>query len=296
VEGASETAASARATRTTPSRFGSTEVARLLGVSEQRVRAIVRAGLCRPQRAGRRWQFTFQDLVVLRTAHGLLLARVPPRHLRRAMSQLVRQLPADRPLSGVRIVADGRRVVVRQGRTAWHPESGQVLFSFAVDELTRSARRVLAVGDKNGRQSTKPASKPLAAADWFERALEREQAGDLAGACAAYQHAIELDTAMGDAYINFGRLTHLLGDAAEAVRLYDLALACAPEDSVAHYNLAIALEDQGRTADALTHYRRAASLAPAFADVHYNLGRLLEQLGQPKQALRHLLQYKKLVE
>ena len=53
------------------------------------------------------------------------------------------RLPADRPLSGVRIVADGRRVVVRQGRTAWHPESGQVLFSFAVDELTRS-RAILA--------------------------------------------------------------------------------------------------------------------------------------------------------
>jgi tetratricopeptide (TPR) repeat protein len=201
-------------------------------------------------------------MVVLRTAHRLLLARVSPRHLRRALSELVRQLPGDRPLSGVRIVADGRHVVVRQGRTAWQPESGQVVFSFAVDELTRGARHVVAVRNRCRRPGAKPAPPPRGAGAWFEHALAREQCGDLAGACAAYQQAVELDPALADAYINFGRLTHLRGNAAEVVRLYHLALASAPEDHIAHYNLAIALEDQGRTGDALAHYRRAADLDP----------------------------------
>jgi hypothetical protein len=93
--------------------FRTADVARVLGVSAERVRAMVRAGWCRPDRAGRAFTFRFQDLVLLRTAHGLTVARVPPRRVKRALTQLQRQLPADRPLSGVRISAEAGRVVVR---------------------------------------------------------------------------------------------------------------------------------------------------------------------------------------
>src|SRR5262245_52651123 len=107
--------------------FASAEAARLVGTTPTRVRAIVRAGLCRPDRLGRCVRFAFQDVVILRTAHGLLEANVPPRRVRRAMTQLTRQLAPGRPLSGVRIHADGRQVVVRDGRTTWRPDSGQLL-------------------------------------------------------------------------------------------------------------------------------------------------------------------------
>jgi tetratricopeptide (TPR) repeat protein len=276
--------------------FRTGDVARILGVPPARVRRIVRAGLCRPRpHHGRRWAFSFQDLVLLRAAHGLLLAAVPPRRVRRALAQLTQQLAPNRPLSGVRIYADGQHVVAREGRTVWRPESGQVVFTFEVDELARAAAVVVPVRAPHRRDAATASQRRYDAATWFERALALERRKDPA-AVAAYHRAIELDPDMGDAYINLGRLVYLRGDVAEATRLYHLALACAPDDPVAHYNLAITLEDQQRTTSALSHYRRAISLDPSFADAHFNLGRLLERLGQKTQAMRHLLTYKKLTQ
>jgi len=84
------TAPSSDAAHATPAprRFGTTEVARLLNIPQQRVRAIVQQGACRPRRAGRTLQFNVQDLVVLRTLHGLLCTDVPPRRARHAPSEL----------------------------------------------------------------------------------------------------------------------------------------------------------------------------------------------------------------
>ena len=280
------------------------DVARVLGVPPARVRRIVGADLCRPARRGQRLAFSFQDLVVLRAAHGLLLADVPVRRVRRALSELSRQIPRGRPLSGVRIYADGRHVVVRDGGKAWRPENGQLVFTFDADDLARRAGIVVPVrGSRPGRERTNRqragrepslAKRLQAAAAWFERALALERKKDVAGAVAAYHHAIEDDPDMGDAYINLGRLVHEQGDVAEASRLYHLALSCAPEDPVAHYNLALALEDQDRLTAALSHYRRAIGIDPSFADAHFNLGRLLERLGRGEQAMRHLMTYKKL--
>ena len=48
--------------------YGSNEVARMLGLSVQRVRSFVRAGFLEPQRGPRNeLRFTFHDLVMLRT-------------------------------------------------------------------------------------------------------------------------------------------------------------------------------------------------------------------------------------
>jgi tetratricopeptide (TPR) repeat protein len=257
------------------------------------VRAIVRAGLCRPQRAGRRLRFSFQDVVVLRTAHGLLLADVPPRRLRRALAQLTRQLPAGRPLSGVRIYADKRELVVREGRTTWRPDSGQLLLSFEVDALARAAAAVVPVRDPK-RQATTSTNDADSAQEWFESGLDREQEGDLEAARAAYQRAVELDPQLADGYVNLGRMMHEKGDASEAARLYHLAIAADPSDPIAQYNLAIALEDQHNLPAAVAHYQRAIALEPSFADAHFNLGRLLDKLGRRVQALRHLMTYKKL--
>jgi DNA-binding transcriptional MerR regulator len=69
------------------------EVARILGMPESRVRELVRAGLCQPARHGRRYAFSFQDVVVLRAAQGLLENRVPPSRVRRALSSLAGELP-----------------------------------------------------------------------------------------------------------------------------------------------------------------------------------------------------------
>lgn len=271
--------------------FRTADVARVLGVSAERVRAMVRAGWCQPDRAGRSFTFDFQDLVLLRTAHGLAAARVPARRLKRALSELVRQLPAGRPLSGVRISADGGRVIVRDRDSVWQPESGQLLLDFAVDELTRPAS---APALRAAPKPAPPAPDDDSAAEWFDRGVVLEDE-DPEAARAAYQRALEIDPGLADAYVNLGRMAHEAGDARTAVRCYHLALQRNEIDPVTHYNLALALEDIGERSDAASHYRRAVALNPSFADAHYNLSQLLDRLGEKAESLRHLVRYRQLV-
>jgi tetratricopeptide (TPR) repeat protein len=271
--------------------YRTADVARVLGVSPPRVRTMVRAGWCRPGRAGRAFTFEFQDLILLRTATGLVRARVPSRRVKRALSELQRQLPADRPLSGVRIYAEARRVVVRDGDALWQPEGGQLLFDFAIDELARSSAVVSAARRPTAVRPAPPARE--SAADWFERALALEDE-DAEAARAAYERALELDPDLGDAYVNLGRLAHQADDPATATRCYHEALRRQPDDPVTHFNLALALEDLDKREPAIAHYRRALSLNPSFADAHYNLGQLLQRCGQQAEALQHLMRYRAL--
>lgn len=287
--------------------FGTGDAARVLGVSPHRVRAMVRAGWCRPARRGRAYAFQFQDLVLLRTAHGLTQARVSPRRVKRALSELLRQLPRDRPLSGVRISADGGQVVVRDGPRIWQPESGQMLLDFSVEEL---ARRVVMQPAARDRRSSQRSGAPSAtgvrsaaatpqrhresAADWFDYAVDLEDE-DPDAARRAYERALELDPDLSDAHVNLGRLAHEGGDPQTAAAQYQQALGRDPLDPVTHYNLALALEDLEQFAHSLEHYQRAVALNPTFADAHYNLSQLLGRLGRKADALRHMVRYRQLV-
>src|SRR5438309_3370449 len=112
------------------------EVARMLGLSLGQVRAYVRAGFLEPARGPRgELRFSFQDLVLLRTAQGLVSARIPARRVRRALQKLREQLPEGRALRSVHIRAEGDRIVVGDGSASFDPESGQALFDFGAGEL-----------------------------------------------------------------------------------------------------------------------------------------------------------------
>src|SRR5258708_28415348 len=120
--------------------YAAREVAKMLGLSVGQVRAYVRAGFLEPLRGPRgELRFSFQDLVLLRTAQGLVSARIPPRRGRRALRRLKEQPPAGRPPPGVRIRAEGDRIVVGGGRASWSPESGQGLFDFRAPQPGRQA-------------------------------------------------------------------------------------------------------------------------------------------------------------
>lgn len=267
------------------------DVARVLAVTPARVRAMVRAGWCRPGRSGRQLRFAFQDVVLLRTAIGLRRARVPARRVRRALRELLRQLPADRPLSGVRIVAAAGRVVARTGDRVWQPESGQLQFAFTVDEL---ARRAAPARQLPSRAPAAARATRESAGEWFERGLALED-DDPDGARTAYERAVAIDPSLADAWVNLGRLAHEAGDPTAAARCYHRALDADEADPVTHFNLALACEDLDRAVDAAAHYRRAVTINPRFADAHYNLAQLLSRIGRRDDAVRHMMRYRQLM-
>jgi tetratricopeptide (TPR) repeat protein len=263
--------------------YGSREVSRMLGVSVGQLRSFVRAGFLHPSRGPRgELRFSFQDLVLLRTAQGLIGARIAPRRVRSALRKLRLQLPEGRSLRDVHIRAEGDRIVVGDGARKWSAEDGQILFDFGTAEL---ARRIAPLARKT--------SPSLDAEGLYERGCDLEEV-DPAAARAAYERAIALEPGHPGAHVNLGRLLHEAGEAALAAEHYRLALQARPDDSTAAFNLGVALEDLGRRADAIDAYRLAIATDPECADAHYNLSRLYEHLGQGAPALRHLRTYRAL--
>ena len=86
----------------------------MLGVSRAVIAGLIAAGFVTPSRGKRReYRFTFQDVVLLRTAHSLQAARIPPRKILQSLKRLKDTLPDELPLSGLRITAVGNEIAVK---------------------------------------------------------------------------------------------------------------------------------------------------------------------------------------
>ena len=106
-----------------------------------------------------------------------------------------------------------------------------------------------------------------------------------AEAIRVYQRAIALDPAFSWPYRNIGVVYLELQEYADAVHWLEQALALSPEHSRNHAALAAAAYEQDRFEEALTAYQRAAELDPAVADYHSGVGTCLIRLGRRREAL-----------
>ncbi len=267
------------------------DVAKLLGLSEAQVRSFARAGFLTPRRGPKGdLRFSFQDLVLLRAAKGLAAAKIPARRIQRALKRLRDELPQGRPLSALRIAAEGDRIVVTDGETAWYPESGQVVLDFTVSEIATKAGPIA-----RKRAEAARVQETLTAEEWYALGCDLEVTS-LDEARDAYRRALELDPHHAEAHINLGRLLHEAGRLEDALGHYRLALQANPDDPTAAFDLAIVLEDVGRTNEAIHAYEQAIRSDPKLADAYFNLARLYELSGKRAAALRYLSKYKRLVE
>jgi tetratricopeptide (TPR) repeat protein len=263
--------------------YGMRDIARILRLPQGRVRAMIAHGFVRPERGPRRaWRFSFQDLVVLRTARSLELARVPTRRIHRSLARLRSQLPDGLPLAGLTVRAVGDRVVVHEGEAAWLADSGQYVLEISVQQAPGGVCVV--------ERAVPPTEQ---AQQWFERAVTLE-APDPPAACAAYRQVLALDPCEPAAYVNLGRLLHDAGDVEGAARVYRDGLARCEPSALLLFNLALVLEDAGDAPAAIDAYRRALERDPAHADAHFNLARLHEAAGDFRRAVRHLAEYRRL--
>jgi hypothetical protein len=266
--------------------YGVADVERLLRVPRSTIRALIAAGFVAPARGPRgAWRFSFQDLIVLRTAQALADAKVPRRRITKSVRELRRQLPDAMPLSGLSICAVGDRVAVREGGSRWQVESGQYLLEFGGDPADGSLSVI---------EADKSPKAPAEAQALFDRGLTLER-GDPVVALKLYEQAVAADPAFVDARINMGRLHHEAGRFASAELVYREAIEICGSDPVLYYNLGVLLDDMNRKAEAMQAYETALSRDPAFADCHYNLALLCQQLAKPKDAIRHMARYRALV-
>jgi tetratricopeptide (TPR) repeat protein len=282
-------------------RYGVRDVEKLLRLPRSTIRTYIEAGFVSPSRGPRNaWLFSFQDLIVLRTAQALADANVPRKRITRSVRELRRHLPESMPLSGLSIGAVGDRVVVKEGASRWQAESGQYLLAFEGDPDAGSLN-IIEEREKQNQGERAPSSKtPLRSAraealDWFGKGAALEKR-NVSAAAEAYARAIAADPTLINARINLGGLLHEAGRHAEAERVYRDAIKGSGSDAVLHYNLGVLLEDMGRKTEALSAYVAALTRDPDLADCHYNLALLCDELKQPKDAIRHMARYRKLSE
>jgi tetratricopeptide (TPR) repeat protein len=270
--------------------YSAREVAKLLELPVSRVRSYVQAGFLTPDRGSRQELiFSFQDVVVLRTASELVRSRIAPSRVKRILKKLANDLPEGRTLAGMTIVAEGNRVVARAGGSRWNPENDQKLFDFDVADLARSAKPIV----RRAALAARTASSELDAEDWYDMGVHLEIAAP-DDARDAYRRALELAPSHAEAHVNLGRLLHEQGDLAAAEEQYRAALAAQPDSVLAAFNLGVVLEDGGRADEAVGVYERLLKHDRRCADAHFNLARLYERSGRRIASLRHLKEYERL--
>ncbi|HEV8700920.1 MAG TPA: tetratricopeptide repeat protein [Candidatus Polarisedimenticolia bacterium] len=264
--------------------YSARDVERLVHLPRSRIRSLVEAGFVSPARGPRNaWRFSFQDLIVLRTAQALAAAKVPLKRITRSVKELRRRLPDSMPLSGLNISAEADGVVVREGARRWRAESGQYLLGFEGDAAGGS----LSVLERQGAEA------PTGAQDWFDRGVALETQ-DPEAAVQAYERAMVLDPGLLKACINLGCLLHEMGRFDRAEGVYRDAIQLNGSDPVLLYDLGVLLGDLGRKNEAMEAYRAALRENPRFADCHFNLALLCERLGRPKDAIQHMATYLRL--
>ena len=225
--------------------FGVREVEKLLRLPRRTIHGLVRAGFVSPARGARRsYLFSFQDLIVLRTAQALAAAKIPAKQISKSLKALRRHLPDSMPLSGLSIGAVGDRVVVKEGASRWQAESGQYLLAFEGDPAAGALKVI------------EPKIEPE---DAIDRGYRLHEAGRLDEAETVYRDALKTGETDPLLLYNLGVLLEDLERSAEAAQSYRAALQADPSLADGHYNLALLCEKLGLAQEAIRHmaqYRR----------------------------------------
>ena len=264
----------------TTERFTRREVQRLLDVTEKQLDYWERLRFVSPRKAaGEKAEksYDFRDLLSLRTAKQLIEQGVPANRLRRSLAALQQKLAeVQTPLTELRILSNGRDVIVETHGARLEPLSGQFVLNFDARELGEKLRVM----------------PERSADDWFVLALQYEADPEtFAEAADAYERVLAADPRRTDALINLGTLYYEQTNLDKAADCFRRAVELEPGNALAHFNLGSLLDEAGQLGRARDHLQIAVRLDPQHADAHYNLAIIFEKLGAFREAGRHWQRY-----
>lgn len=258
-------------------RFSSEEVQRILGLTAKQLEQWGRLRLVTPRTEQNETYYDFRDLIGLRTVKQLLESGVPANRLQRAVDALREKLSkVQAPLAELRVLSDGKDVLVEREGARLEPLSGQFVMNFEIREI---GERVRVIAHRT-------------ADDWFNAALAYESdASTKAQASQAYDLAIQSDPQNIDALLNGGTLAYETGNLEKARDYFRQAVDLDSESALAHFDLASVLDELGELEDARRHLRQAVRLDPNYPDAHYNLAYVCEKLRALPEAREHWQAY-----
>ncbi|MFA6498833.1 MAG: tetratricopeptide repeat protein [Desulfurivibrionaceae bacterium] len=175
----------------------------------------------------------------------------------------------------------------------------------------------------NGQAAENGWSCPSNADEFFHRALDLHQQGEVDPAVALYQQAIDLCPEHVDACFYLALLHRAMGASEEAAFWFDRAHTLLPGEAaiayelgitryslgqqqmaIEHFHKVLALDDthwqaaynlgtahlaQGNMSEAIKAYHLAAQLNPQDADIHFNLGLACKRAGRLDEAKQSYL-------
>ncbi|HEY1900294.1 MAG TPA: tetratricopeptide repeat protein [Steroidobacteraceae bacterium] len=260
--------------------YSQADLTRRFHLSKTLLRSLIQAGYITPPARNGKTLYSFQELLILRTASALQAARIPAAKITKALGNIRASVSPEGMLSALVLSSSGKDLLVREGTQTWEASSGQFALPL---EATKAASVSKLSAAKRSVRPTDEANAHYARG----HALEDT---DLGAARAAYLTALDLQSDHIEARINLGRLLHLAGELAAAEQVYRQAKGAS---AVLSFNLAVLMEDMNREAEAAAAYRDALAQDPRLHDAHFNLSRLYERSQQPREALRHLLAYRR---
>jgi tetratricopeptide (TPR) repeat protein len=270
--------------------YDTKDLKRLFGLPAAAVRSLERAGHLTPVKRAGRLHYSFQDLIVLRTASALRAASIPAQRINRTLRRLRAELPAGETLNKLSLTALGNRIAIREGKMLWESDTGQYVLALDIDEEQGGLH---VISRPASAASAADATEAANAADEFYAKAYALEETDPAAAQVAYEACLAVNPKHLEARINLGRLLHLAGRFKEAEQVYR---ASDRPEPLLTFNLGVLLEDLDREPEAILAYREALALDPQLADAHFNLARLYERARDPKASLRHLLAYRRMID
>lgn len=258
-------------------RFTRREFQRLLDVTDKQLNYWERLRLVSPRKGGTEKFYDFRDLISLRTAKQLIEKGVSAGRLRRSLVALNQKLSeVQAPLTELRIMSNGRDIIVERDGARLEPISGQFVLNFDPRDLSDKIRYMPERGPE----------------DWYALALQYEADPKTRGeAIDAYQRVLAVEPSHIDALINLGMLSYDDGNVEKAMECFQRAAELNKDNAVAQFNLGSVLEELGELETARQHLRLAVRLDPRYADAHYNLAFVCDKLNAGAEAREHWQRY-----
>jgi len=257
-------------------RFSRDEVQRILDLTSKQLDYWDRLRLVSLRKEQNTRFYNFHDLIGLRTVKQLTENGVPANRLGRALAALRKGiLNSHAPLNELRVLSNGRDVVVERDGVRVDPLSGQLVMNFDIRELGEKVRVM------SGHS----------AEELFETALDSETEGRAQESIEAYERALIANPERLEALINCGTLHYELENLEKAEEYFRRAVESDPQSSLAHSNLGSVLEELGHLEEARQHLRSAVRLEPGYSDARYTLALVCEKMNAFAEAREHWQQY-----
>lgn len=300
-----------------PQRFTITQLGRILKLPRRRIRAWIRRGLVRPADTVHRIDyFDFGQVAELKRLAELAENGVPVDTIRESLRRLSSWFPeTESALARLEELEGegGLLVRLRGGRLA-EPTGQLRLFDAAARPAANDAAALppeapaaeIATEAAEappgnivafpGHRVAPPAPAPAVpgghtADEWFEIALEHEEAERPEEAGRAYREALLVGGPSAEIAFNLGNVLYSLGRWEEALSRFQQAVEVDPEYAEAWNNLSSVHAQFEEWPDAIEAGCKALQLAPDFADAHYNLAEAYHASGRDAEARRHARAY-----